>query len=185
MGFFDRFRKKETVGTVVDPTVDLVLGKMRPGFLVDYDLKTWKVTAYNVYDFQEADRVEEWELTLGREKRYLERSEDDGEEWTLARKIPIGALSKDVRKYIMEHDDPPHQVDYQGTTFYLESSYAGYFRPGGDGPRQEMIRWEFCDDDESRFLTIEQWSETEFEASVSETVEDYQFTHILPGPSDG
>ena len=31
----------------LDPLHDLVLAKLRVGYLVDYDLKTWEVTAYN------------------------------------------------------------------------------------------------------------------------------------------
>lgn len=179
MGFFDLFRKKDQTAAP-DPLADLVLNKLRVGYLVDHDLKSWTVTAYNVYEFNDGVRIEEWELTAGHDKRYLELTEDDGEVWTLARKIPIGALSKDVRSYIMEHDDPPHQVEHKGTTFYLDASYAGYFLAGGEGPRQELIKWEFCDDDERRFLTVEQWSETDFEAAISERVESYQFTNILP-----
>ena len=44
-----------------------------------------------------------------------------------------------------------------------------------------MIRWEYVDEAETAFVGIEQWSETEFTAAAGRVVEDYQFTHILPG----
>ena len=77
---------------------------MKVGDLVDYDLVTWTVTAYNRYDF-DGDRVDEWELTEGHRKRYLERSDDDGVQWSLSKKIPIGALDGDVRREIIDRDE--------------------------------------------------------------------------------
>lgn len=181
MGFFDLFRKRDEAKLELDPLQDLVLAKLRVGFLVDYDLKTWQVTAHHLYDFNDGEKAEEWELTAGRQKRYLELVREDGESWTLSKKVPFGVLGEKVRQYILEHDDPPQQVSYQGTTFYYDAAAAGYLVPGGQEPRQALIKWEFLDEDEERFLTIEQWGETEFEAAVGESVEEYQFTTILPG----
>lgn len=182
MGLFDLFRRQErTEEPEIDPLQDLVLGKMRVGFLVDYDLETWKVTAYNRYDFDEGDLAEEWELTSGRQKRYLERTEDDDVVWTLGRKVPLGAIERDVRKYIMEHDEAPQRLTWEETRFFLDGSAAGYLIPGGKGPRQELIKYEYVDESEERFLTIEQWSESDFEAAGGSYVEEFEFSNILPG----
>lgn len=182
MGLFDLFRRQEAPEEPeIDPLKDLVLDKLRVGFLVDYDLETWKVTAYNRYDFDEGDLVEEWELTHGRKKRYLERAEDDDVVWTLAQKVPLGAIERDVRKYIIEHDEAPQRLSWDNVQFFLDGSAAGYLFPGGDGKGQELIKYEYIDESEERFLTIEQWSETDFEASGGSYVEDYEFSNILPG----
>ena len=69
---------------------DLVLSKLKVGFLVDYDLKTYRVSACNKYQWNEGGVSDEWELTSGSETSFLERSEEDGEvEWSLSRKLPI------------------------------------------------------------------------------------------------
>ena len=73
-GLFNRQPPPET--DTLDPLRDLVLEKLRVGYFVDYDLKTWQVTAYGLYDF-DGQKVEEWELTNDRDLRYLERYEDD------------------------------------------------------------------------------------------------------------
>ena len=177
MGLFDIFRSKPAEA---DPLADLVLGRMKVGFLVDYDLATWTVTAYNRYDF-DGDAVEEWELTEGHRKRYLERSEDDGVHWSLSKKIPVGSIDGDVRRRIIDHDDPPERVSYQGTEYYLDDSAAGHMRPGGDGAPQQLIKWEYLDEEGEKYLTVEQWGENEFAASAGEVVETYQFSNILPG----
>ena len=180
MGLFD-FLKPKPNAAAVDPLADLTLERMRVGFLVDFDLATWKVTAYNRYDFDEGDLVEEWELTDGHKKRYLERWEEDGAQWALSKKIPIGSIEGEVRKHIMDHEDPPSRISYQGTEYYLEDSSAGYMMAGGDGAREELIKWEFTDEEGEKLLAIEQWSETDFEASTGKLVGEYQFENILPG----
>lgn len=181
MSFWDRFKKPEE--PELDPLKDLVLDKLRPGYLLDYDLKTWEVTAYSRYDYGD-DGSDEWELTNDRDVRYLERYEDDEVEWTLAQKIPIGKLEGDIRQHILDHEDPPDEVVYNGRSYYLEDSSGGYYFPNGQEPRQEFIAWEYSDEAGEHFVTIEQWSETELEASESFYVQDYQFTNILPGTPD-
>ncbi|MEZ4761905.1 MAG: DUF4178 domain-containing protein [Calditrichia bacterium] len=57
--------------------------------MLNIDLKTWQVTAYNKYDFGDGLWSEEWELTSGREKIWLEKHEDDEVEWTVSKKLPI------------------------------------------------------------------------------------------------
>jgi hypothetical protein len=183
MGFLDRFRPKEKPSPEFDPLRDLVLDKLRVGYLLDYDLETWVVTAYQHYRFNDGRKAEEWELSAGREKRYLERAEGDGLSWSFGQNVPIGALG-DVRQHIERHEDPPEQIVYQDTSYNLLGSVGGYLRDEGESSEQEMILWEFADDDEERFLSIMQWSETELSAAISHVVEDYQFTNILPGGSE-
>lgn len=182
MGLWDLFRgKKKDQEPEFDPLTDLVLEKLRVGYLVDHDLKTWQVTAHNRYRFNEEDWIDEWELTAGHEKSFLERAEDDGVYWTLARKVPFGKLGNVVRRHILEHDDPPDEVVLDGTSYFLDESAPGTFYPGGEGEGEPLVKWELLDESEEKFLTIEQWSETRFEAAVGIYVEDYQFTNILPG----
>lgn len=181
MGLRDLFKKKEDD---FDPLKDLELSKLRVGYYVDYDLKTWEVTDYNKYEFGEGYTTEEWELTAGREKWYLERSDNDEVEWTLSKKIPIGAIEGEIRQYIIEHDDPPEQVVCKGKKYYLDESGAGYLYEGGEEPAKEFVYWDFIDEEDEHFLTIEQYGETEFEAAEGYYVEEYQFVNILPSSSE-
>lgn len=166
----------------LDPLHDLVLTKLRVGYLVDYDLKTWQVTAYNTYDF-DGQRVDEWELSHDRELRYLERSEDDEEVWTLATKVPVGTLGDAVRDRLYAQEEPPGELVYRDRSYYLYEDAAGYFREGGRGEPQPMLTWSYSDAENQNFLTVEQWGERELEASVAIRVHTYQFTNILPGPA--
>jgi hypothetical protein len=175
MALRDFFKKEEDE---FDPLRDLELSKLRVGYMLDYDDKTWQVSDYYKYDFGDGYISEEWELTSGRESLYLERTEDDEVEWALAKKVPIGALGN-VRQHIIENEVPPDQIEYKGGTFCLDESGVGRMHKGS-APTQEFIYWEFIDEDDEFFLVVEQWGDTDFEAAAGQYVEEYQFTNILP-----
>ncbi len=172
------FKKKP--GDAFDPLRDLTLSKMKVGYFVEYDMKTWQVTAYNKYDYGDGMWGEEWELTSGREKIWLERYEDDEVEWSVCKKLPLGAIAENVRQHIKDFDDPPGQITVKGETYYLDESGTVYFYPGGKEPKQGFIEWVYIDEDDEKFVTIEQWGEDEFEATQGHYVEEYQFQNILP-----
>ena len=179
MGLRDRLFGKKKADEELDPLADLVLEKLKVGYLVDYDLQTWQVTSYCRYTFSgKDDDVEEWELTAAGMQRYLERA--DGA-WSLSRKMSIGAIDGDIRRHIIDHDDPPGRIVFKGTAYHLDASYTGQMFSDGKGSGADVIRWEFLDEDEMNFVGIEQLSETEFAAAAGFVVEDYQFDHILPG----
>ena len=86
---------------------------------------------------------------------------------------------------ILENEDPPNTVHFEGKAYEAESSDAGHFyRNGGESPGgsgQEFITWTYVDESEKLVLVVEQWGENEFAASAGEMVEPYQFSNILPG----
>ncbi|NIW79288.1 MAG: DUF4178 domain-containing protein [Calditrichae bacterium] len=179
MGILDFFKGNKEEDQF-DPLKDLELSKLKVGYYLDYDMKTWKVTAYNRYDYGEGYYGDEWELTSGNEKVYLGRDEDDEVVWTLSKKLPIGAIEGDIRQHIMETEDPPNQIVVKGKTFYLEESGSAYMHPNGEGEGIGFIGWDFIDENDENVVSIEQWAESEFEASEGFYVEEYQFSNILP-----
>jgi hypothetical protein len=152
--------------------------------MVDYDMKTWQVLSRNKYDFGEGYISDEWELKGAGDSWFLERYEDDEVEWSFSKKIPIGAIEGDIRKHIIENDDPPSKIEYKGTMYYLDESGAAYFLKDGKEPKQEFVYWTFIDESEENFIAVEQWGEKEFEAAAGLYVEEYQFSNILPGEQD-
>lgn len=174
------FKKKKEEPEALDP-LSVTLSDLKKGYVLDYDLKTWQVTAQHYYDY-EGDRVDEWELTCGDDMAYLERAEDDSISWVLTRKIPLSDIEGDIRGYMRDHDneDPPDEVRCQGVMFYGISSAVGSFYKDGGDEEQEFIIWNYLDESEEHTLSIEQWAEDAFEAAVGEFVEEYQFSNILP-----
>ncbi|MDP6625217.1 MAG: DUF4178 domain-containing protein [Nitrospinota bacterium] len=171
------FGKKEEE---IDPLKDLVLSNLKTGYLVDYDMKTWSVTAHNKCEWSEGMYSDEWELSSGEEVLYLEREDDDEVMWTLTKKISIAEVGKGIPAYVKEHEDPPEEITCREKKYHLEDSCGGRFHKDGKDSYDEFIAWDYEDESEEYVLTIEQWSETSFEAAYGKYVEEYQFTNILP-----
>lgn len=162
---------------------DLSLSDLKVGYYVDYDLKTWQVTASNTYDWGSGDVSHEWQLKSHEETIYLEKETDDEDYWSVSRKIPFGRLGNTVRQHLAENEEAPDEIELDGVAYYMDESAGGKFLKDGQGPGREMLVWDYEDDSGRRYLSIEQWGEEDFEASLGEPVEPYQFTNILPGES--
>jgi hypothetical protein len=182
MGFFDIFRKKKS-DNLSDTLVDLSLDKLMVGCMVDYDLKTWEVTAHHHTDWGDQFRTEEWQLKSYDEVIYLEKEEDDEVEWSISRNINFHLLGPHVPENILSSGDPPQTVTYDGIAYTMTESSGGHFFKNGIGPGQPMLAWDYENDSKDAYLTIEQWGENEFEAFLGQPVEEYQFTNILPPQS--
>lgn len=178
MGFFDRFKKDKP------DKPDLTkagLADLEKGWLVDYDLKTWEVTAKNCYDWGDGDKSYEWQLRSGDEVIYLELEYDDVEDWSVNRKIAFTSiLGGGLKDSIASTGDPPEEVPHGGATYYMEEMAGGRFMKDCQGFGQEMLRWSYENEAGDRYLGIEQWGEEEFEASTGVPAEEYQFQNILP-----
>lgn len=167
-----------------DPLKDLTLPRIRVGFFVDYDMKTWEVTAFHRYDWGEGDLTYEWQLSTFDEIIYLERQPDDEDDWSVSRKCPIGKISPGLGEQIVENGDPPDQIVFENETYYLDEAGGGlFFKDGDSEDRSEgrhFLKWDFVNDSEDKFISIEQWGEKEFQASTGIPAEEYQFSNILP-----
>jgi hypothetical protein len=179
MGWKDIFSKKTDKNE--DSQTDLTLPGLKAGYYVDWDMKTWEVTSSSYYNWGGDDITYEWQLTTVDDTVYLEYESDDEEYWNISRKINFGKLDPRIKKQILDQGDPPEEISYNDTTYYLEESGGGHYFKDSNSSGQELISWNYEDDDGKSFLTIEQWGEGNFEASLGFAVEEYQFTDILPG----
>lgn len=177
MGILDWFKKDKE--PEVDPLADLTLDKLKKGYLVEYDLKTWEVTAAHHYDW-DGDITWEWQLTSGDEQLFLELERDDGDDWAVYTKLPFGTLGPEVRQAILDNGDPPPTVIVKGTAYHLSEMSGGRFFKDGEGPAQPLISWFYEDDEGDLYLSIEQWGEQEFDSSLGKPVQEYHFSNILP-----
>jgi len=179
MGIFDFLKKgKESAS---EPLGDLTLDKMKPGDLMDYDLKTWEVEACHSYDWGDDDISYEWQLKSSDDVVYLQKESDDEDDWSLNRSIHFNRLGPEIKDKILDSGDPPNEIAYEDATYYLTETAGGHYLKDCKEPGQEMLSWSYEDDSGSKYLTIEQWGEEDFQASAGIAVEPYQFTNILPG----
>ena len=172
------FKKNEPEESF-DPLADLILSKLKVGYVVDYDMVTWQVTAHSYYEI-DGDRIDEWELSDGQRTCYLEREDDDEVEWTLSQKLSLSKIDSDLRGHLKTNEDPPDTLTVDGVAYAGESTAAGEYYRDGKGPGREFVGWDYESED-GRSLSVEQWGEDEYEASLGQTVQEYQFSNILPG----
>ncbi len=172
-----------------DVVSEYTLVMMRPGFLVDFDLKTWQVTAKKEYDY-DGDGAMEWELRAEGEVRFLERSEDDGRvELTLTRSVSIRDFDEDVMGTILDEDDPPEVVHLSGREYTAIESSTGTQRVADEGEKEnedadtdngrDFVSWTYESED-GHVVFVLRWGDRDFSAYEGEYVEEYQFTDILP-----
>jgi len=167
---------------IADQVTHLTLSDLKIGYFLDYDMKTWEVAAHHYYDWGDGGNLtHEWQLKSVNDTVYLQRESEDEDEWSVSRTIPFGRLGTGVRNHILENEDPPDEIEFEGTTYHLDEFGGGKFFKDGKGPGREFLVWDYADDAGESFLSIEQWDDDNFEASVGTSVEAYQFTNILPG----
>jgi hypothetical protein len=183
MGMFD-FLKKDK-GPDYDPT-QLKVTDLDKGFVFEYDLRTWVVEEAYEYDWGSNDFTREFKITDGSEIKYLSVDADDHEELSLTEKVKMGAIEEDIIEAVKEKERPPKKIHYKGMTFYRDEESPGYFRnmadkADADDSWDELISWDYYDDDEAHVMTIEQWGDHDFEASFGLVIKTHEISNILPG----
>ncbi|OQY11388.1 MAG: hypothetical protein B6I31_04975, partial [Desulfobacteraceae bacterium 4572_19] len=125
MGLLNFFKKKE--GIKDDPISDITLEKLKIGWMLDYDMKTWEVKSCSCYDWGSGDITYEWQLVCYNDTIYLEREPDDEDYWCISRKIPIAKIDKELKQYILQNNDPPDEIKYENRQYYQEEMGGGHF----------------------------------------------------------
>lgn len=161
--------------------IDYSLSNIKKGFFVDYDFKSWEVTAHNRYVWQGDDITYEWQLVTFDDTIYLEMESDDEEIWSISRKISFQSLATEIKKHIIEYEDPPDIIKYKEEEFYISESSGGLFFKNEDAKGKELIRWDYADESGKKFISIEQWGENDFTAFLGSMTEEYKFSNILGG----
>ena len=181
MGLFDFFKKKEK-----QPDYDVTNLKVTDldhGFILDYDMKSWEVKEVYQYDWGSNNFSHEYMLDSGEDVIYL-GVEDQGELWITAMKnIKIRKLGDDIIDKTIKKERPPKKLEYEGISYHLHTDSAGYFndKTKGTDDWEELISWDYYDDEETHILSITQWGERDFEASVGKVVKEYEISNIIPG----
>jgi hypothetical protein len=173
-------KKKKVAEDEIDPLKDMVVSKLKVGWMLDFESETYEVRAHHKYDWGDGDLTDEWELHSGKKILFLEYDPEDGGYYTVMEKIPLGKLEGNVRSYLKQNEEAPDKIIYDGKTYYLEAEGGGHFLEHGKRPEQEFLFWDYEDEDGELIVSLEQWSDTEFEAHAGKYVKDYHFENILP-----
>ncbi len=179
MGIFDIFKNKKDEEKHYDPT-DIKVTDLENGYLLDYDLETWTVTKMSEYDWGNSFFTREFTITSKGKVRYL-HIEDDGKLIvTISEEIRLRKLGVDVLDYLELHGKPPKKITYLDTNYFLDEKSPGFYRNTENENWEELISFDYLDDNEEKCLTITQWDEDDFEASVGHFINPIDISNILP-----
>lgn len=176
-GFFKK--KKKDTGPHYDPT-NIGVMDIRKGFVFDFNNQTWEVEEEFEYDWGNNDFTYEFKVVSESDTFFFYVEEDDEIECIFSQKIPFAKLDGSVESKILKKGRPPKTVIYNGIEFYRDEESLGYFRPVSSENWKELISWTYYDEEEATVLTIEQWGERDFEASMGAVVKPSSITNILP-----
>ncbi len=174
---FGFFKKKEETPHY-DPT-NLKPTDLRKGYLLDYELKTWQAVEEYEYDWGNEVFSYEYKLVSSDDTIYL--YVEDDEVLSVSRKIKFAMLPDEVERELLASGKPPKKIVYNGRTYFRGKESMGFFKEVDDpGESVEFIVWPYEDETEKYILTIEQWGDEDFEASIGHYIKPSEITNILP-----
>lgn len=181
MGIFDFFKsKKEEESMNFDP-LNIKIEDLKKGDLFDYNLETWIVKEEFEYDWGNECFTKELLIEQGSNQMFLDIDLEDGLEISILKSVKIRKLNEYFIDHLKEHQEPLKKIDFEGVTYFLDTKNYGFYRNvNTNSEGDECISWDFYDADETKILSIDQWSEEEFEVSVGEYIKEYDISNILP-----
>lgn len=176
---------KESEPEQGDQSTELRLENVRAGGLIHLmnvgpNLEEYDVQILSRGVYREGENHEWYELEgdNGRGKVWLSLQHDDELDVTIAtRKLKLRDLPIERDDLDRMDDAAAGQFDFEGKTFYYDHSTEGSYFPDGNvtADNEEFFYyWEFETEDESQFLTIEEWETGRFEVSMSYPVKEAQ-----------
>ena len=97
----------------------------------------------------------------------------------------LGCMAQSLKHDILEDDEPMKRMDYNGVTYYLSRESLGHCRDWEDDPNYDdswskLVSWEFLDETEKKFISVERWGEYEIEAAKGMYIEEFEISNIIP-----
>jgi hypothetical protein len=176
--WFKKKKEEEDNRYKYDPT-NVRLNQLRIGSFIDYDLRTWQVLAAYEYDWGNDFFADEFKIQEGKDTYYLYVEEDGDFYCTLNRQINVHDLPEDAIDTAIQKGTPPMRISFEGETYYRQGENIGYQRTHDQNEWSELVSWAYATKDEKKLMTIEQWGEEEFTASVGFVVNAYEFSNII------
>lgn len=178
MGVFDFLKKKE------EPKYDvtnLSVKDLDQGFVFDYNLKSWVVREVYKYDWGKNIFTKEFKIDAGDEVAFLSVSDSGELNLSITKPIKMQKLGDGIREEIRKKEAPDH-LEYDGTKYYLDEDSAGYFNDvtAKSTEWEELVSYDYLNDEETLCLSITQWDERNFEASAGNVIQHYEISNITP-----
>ena len=176
---FDFFKKKKAPAYDV---TNLSLKDLNVGFIFDYDMKSWVVKEVYKYDWGNNNFTSEYKVDSGDEVAFLHIADEGELEISLSKSIRLSKIDEAIADEIEKNEKPPRKIHFNEKLYFLEEDAAGYFRDLSKDTEdwEELISWEYLNDEATNVLSITQWDIRNIEASAGLILKEYQFSNIIP-----
>lgn len=178
MGLFDFFKKEK------DEIEDLTLFNLTIGSILDYDLSTWEIKEKTEYDWGNNQFTFEYTVENGTETTFIHIDDAAPVKIDTSSAIKMFALGPEVKQTIVETDSPPKRITFNGMDFYLSDECQGHCKRAHetDDDWSEFVNWVFNNKEETEFIGISRWGETEMDAVKGRYVKEFEFSNFLSSP---
>jgi len=176
---FDFLKKKKVPAYDV---TNLSLKDLNVGFIFDYDMKSWVVKEVYKYDWGNNNFTSEYKVDSGDEVAFLHIADEGELEISLSKSIRLSKIDEAIADEIEKNEKPPRRIHFNEKLYFLEEDAAGYFRDLSKETEdwEELISWEYLNDEATNVLSITQWDIRNIEASAGLILKEYQFSNIIP-----
>lgn len=184
-GFFKKKKDSDAEKKPLDyDPLNIKLKDLHAGFVFDFDFKTWEVLEEYEYDWGDYMFSKGLKIQADTDIKYLTLSNTpQGLEVVCTSSLKLSEVGTNIGRIILAEGKPPARIDFQGKIYYRERESPGFFRNVATTSREESIEfmsWDYYDESGIYLISIEQWDEEDFEASVGQLYQEYDFTSILP-----
>lgn len=178
MGIFDIFKKKEEERHY-DPT-NISVKDLGKGYIFEYALETWTVTAFFEYDWGDNFFTREFVIKNGTKEKFLNIEDDGGLIVTISEKVKLRKLGEEVCDKIDKKGKPPKKINFEGVQYFLDEKSPGFCKEIDATNWEELISFDYLNEEEEKTLCIEQYGDDDFEVSSGIVISENDISNILP-----
>lgn len=171
--------KKLFVSDKENHKTDYEITDLEVGFVFDYNLESWTVSASYEYDWGEEDFSREYKITNGKSTMFLHVDDGDKLEIILNTKCKLRDLGQYYDQIITAKQEV-NQLEFKGESYWMEERSPGYYNEIPSDEWTELISTTYYNELGDKVLTLEQWGEDEFELSSGILLKPFEISNILP-----
>lgn len=175
MGLFDFFKKKTEAK-------ELTLFNLDKGCVFKYDLADWVIKDVSEYDWGNNIKTREYYATNGTAKKYFHISKNPEVTIDVSETIALNSINPSIRQNIIDFDKPISSFVFQGETYQLTHDDFGYCKSIYEEDSSEFVNWIFHNNDETKFVSISRWGETEIDSTFGFYVKEFEISDLLHTP---
>jgi hypothetical protein len=180
MGFFDFFKKEEK------EIKELNITNLDIGGILDYDLKSWIIEDKTEYDWGNNQFTFEYTINAGDESIYLHVTEGANIKIDISSEIKVSQLGLNFKETIIEKDAPINKIAFEDEHYTLSDEFMGHCKSINDGDDEwsEFVNWVFVNPDETKFISVNRWGETDIDAVKGFYIKEFELSNFLSSPNN-